>query len=424
MPTLTNAGSDSTRMDSPSDTWFKRFLLFLTVVLVYVGLANLKQRKSWAMSDWAINFSGGFIRRGLPGQVARTLGHFTHVSPFLFLLLMQWCCYGIIFWSIWRLVRGLAWPLWMKLLIYSPATLAFVFWDPTDAFRKEILLFALLGLIIVPLSHRNWTVWHSLALALAVFGVILSHEALIIYMPYLFCALLLGLQNVRKAALGFLPAAAAILAAAFLATTHHGTVDQALTVCRSIGGTDLHEGLCESSIQYLSRDAAYARLDVLSHLSLLQRLSFIPIAALALIPIVFALRHFWGARRGDVLSIAVCALSSWIASIGLFLYAVDWNRWIYIHVMCSMFLLLMLNRNAQREGTLETSWRLPQPVLQRTLAVLFLAFYFFGWQLYIYNLPRPYDMLIHYSELQTHGLRKTFSRKQLQAHAASTAFSQ
>ncbi len=78
----------------------------LATVAYAVGMAHYFNRlHDWALEDWLLNYSGGFVRRGLTGSVALALGYGLHIAPAWPAAAAQLLCYGAILWSAWRLLR-------------------------------------------------------------------------------------------------------------------------------------------------------------------------------------------------------------------------------------------------------------------------------------------------------------------------------
>ena len=80
---------------------------------------------------------------------------------------------------------------------------------------------------------------------------------------------------------------------------------------------------------------------------LLSLLALLPLAAMAW---RFAnVRGPGGVRRlvPDLYAIAATGVCALIASLPLFVYAMDWGRWIYIHVLCLFLLLLFVDVREQ-----------------------------------------------------------------------------
>ena len=47
----------------------RTYLLFIGLVTLAFGMLNVRIHSEFAMGDWLINYSGGFVRRGLFGQL-------------------------------------------------------------------------------------------------------------------------------------------------------------------------------------------------------------------------------------------------------------------------------------------------------------------------------------------------------------------
>jgi len=405
---------------------FPLYLLFIALVTAVIGLYNLHLRSDWAMADWLINYSGGFVRRGLTGQLALTasksaltLAHL-HLSPFVTILALQYLLYAAILLAVWKLLRHIRWTTWIIALVFSPATLAFPVLDPSFAFRKDILFLAELALLLLllrrhpvptggpapstrPPSRNIPDLWIALYLCAATTACILSHEGLVVYVPYLLAALAIALHDLRRSILIAVPTALCSLAAAVLASRFPGTLRTSQTVCNSLGFTfsQAPGSFCSGAIAYLSRDSTYARAQVLQVVASEHYATLMPrLALLSLLPILLAAAALWRVPnlRRDLLTLAVAALLSIAASTLLFLYGTDWTRWIYLHVLSLTLLLLFLNDHQHRA---HPTTPLPDPYLPhhrpaRLATFALLALYIFGWDLAIYQPRIPLGGLIHY----------------------------
>ncbi len=372
-------------------------------MLTPLGVYNVHRQSDWAVADWLINYTGGFVRRGLTGSFAR-LGQPLHLPPTVVILCLQLALYTVILVTVWRLLRGVRWTVPLLALVFSPATLQFPLMDPNFAFRKEILFFALLGTLLLQLRARASPPG---IVALLTFGCgvcVLSHEALLVFFPYLFAVLPLRLPGTwRPLAWSVLPALAAGLL--FVAvSTHPGTPAVAKAVCSSLGGTltDPPSGLCGGAIAYLSRSASDARGDV-RRVAVAERYSHnMPaLLLLSLLPVVLQVHALWRAgKRREVRVIATAALLSGAGSIELFLYGTDWTRWIYIHAF-SLMLLLLFTAARRAEPAVDRAPQNPAGPLaanrpKRILVATLLALYIFVWHLSLYQPRVPLGGLIHF----------------------------
>ena len=133
---------------------------------------------------------------------------------------------------------------------------------------------------------------------------------------------------------------------------------------------------------------------------------------MALAPVVFGLRKLHRALslRFAWWSLVLCSALAWCCTLPLFVYAFDWNRWIYIHVFSSLMLMLMIERQRQADlpsELLGPAQQLPifparQPA--RAVAVLLLCVSAFGWQLsYYHHFPLPGDNIGTYLSRRLRG---------------------
>ena len=399
-------------------------LLGLSVaVLLPLGFHNVAARSDWAIADWLINYSGGFVRRGLTGSLA-LLASRAGISPPVAILGLQLALYAVMLATVWHLLRPVRWTVPLLALVFSPATLQFPLMDPSFAFRKEILFFALLSCLLLLLTRRRRPALPVIILlTIGCSLCVLSHEALLVFFPYLLAALCLALPSLKQAIAWFaLPAL--VSAMFFVAVSHHpGTVAISQAVCSSLGSSLqttpssptpdrgasvlLHTGpgLCGGAIAYLSRPPSYARSEVQRVAQTEHYNRVMPtLITLALLPILLQLHSTWRAgkhREVQIITFSLCVSSA--ASVSLFIYGTDWTRWIYIHAFSLMLLLLFVasqySGGLHREEVSGSAALNGSPVI-RTVSAIFLLAYIFAWHLSLYQPKIPLGGLIHY-------LRKT-----------------
>jgi len=365
---------------------------FAGLVGIFYALVFSLRRAPWPLSDWLTNYEGGFVRRGLPGEVLLEIARLTHVPIEWTVAALQISCLLCLIASMWWLVGrvfGNVTPIWAKALLLSPATLAFFWFDPGLILRKEIILFAMLGVLMLLL---RWDANVS-DLALTLFLVVccplllLSHEGLVCYMPYVFALVALGRKSVRQAvAICAIPAVVSLfpIAAAMRYTGNRITAD---LICRSVGGPST--GLCTGPMYYLAMSRTVYEAEVRSLLhDTRMMIVFGTTTVLALIPVIAGLVDLWrkpvSRQTRSVVPLAF-ALSA-IASSVLFLEAQDWTRWIYIHLV-SLLLVLFFAVEQRQSTDVAVVRRSPLSVLKRTAIVLLLIVYATAWHLPEWILP-------------------------------------
>jgi hypothetical protein len=336
--------------------WFGLYLLFVATVSTVYGFLNARRGSGWAIGEWLTNYSGGFIRRGLVGEVVLLLGQASGVKLAWIVLAIQVVVYGIFLWCVYRLTEALSWGWMVAALLLSPATLGFIVLDPPNGFKKEILLFAALAALICMLLYARLRDWQVAAM-LSTFGVVLvlSHEPLVFYLPYFFAALALQTGSVRRAMrLAVWPAILCGIAA-FEVMLHPGNRVMAEKICSSVGGTlgtfgVFDDSVCGGAIVWLQATLAQAHMNVMAAARVYHSFSLYSLSALlALVPAIAVLVMLYrrdGARR-EAKIIAACSMAALAGSLVIFYSGRDWGRWIHIHAVCLMLLVLMVCRGAR-----------------------------------------------------------------------------
>lgn len=146
----------------------------------------------WAYTDWLIDYSQGFIRRGLSGEIWRLVP--PSVSPLEFVAVFSWILILVVVFGYVRLLAQ-SWKIYHPLtlfgLLFLPSLFIFYIHDHNAIARKEILGYAtvLLHLLIVEKSFplgdsvtltdgnlRRYVQWLIPVAVILIPAIILVHE--------------------------------------------------------------------------------------------------------------------------------------------------------------------------------------------------------------------------------------------------------
>ncbi len=383
------------------------YLVFALAVTALYAFHSAQVVHPWIDGEWLINYSGGLVRRGLVGAVLLGAARTLHLPLMGLTLAVQVAAYALFFWCVWLLTAGVRWSWPLVLALLSPATIAFSVLDPPSAVRKEVLLFVAVALLGLTLVRGRRAVLASALLTVAAPVLVFSHEALVVFFPYLFAPFFVLLPWRQALRLVMLPAVLAGVALVLVAG-HPGDLAQAETVCQTVSAAvgqpallDQPNGICGGAIAYLGRSPAEARNDTRAAERAYHYTERYPIPALlALLPLAWLLRDgLRSGRRQGTRWIVAAGLLAGLASIALFLVARDWGRWINIHVTCLLLLALLVERPAENLSLPWKGWR-------RALAVAGLLLYATAWTLPavgIYQGRYGYLDLVYY--MNTYGRR-------------------
>lgn len=213
------------------------FYLLFTVALVkmlYSQLSEGFEKESWQITEWLINYEGGFVRRGLSGETIMKL--YTHfgISPYYLIVYFCLICYiALIAFFVYSFIKK-EYPLFiLPLVFFLGEPVLNNYWV-----RKDVYLMLVLILILYCLRKRS--VLSLIFINLLFTASILMHEAIgFIGLPIV----LLILMNKEKAIRSnhsflqlFISAASKLIpsiAALFICLYYKGTPPIALGIWNS-----------------------------------------------------------------------------------------------------------------------------------------------------------------------------------------------
>lgn len=172
--------------------WINRAVPALVTLLLLLAFAmtlrNLQHQQmgldDFALTDWLIGYNGGFVRRGLGGELLWRLEQLTGLGMPTAVFLFSGMVYGLLTLTAIRLAwRADRWPQW--LLLVSPATVFFPAFEPGAAGRKEILLLLIPALMLWRQPGRLPGRVELIVLTLCLSALLLIHEGLFFFLPLL-----------------------------------------------------------------------------------------------------------------------------------------------------------------------------------------------------------------------------------------------
>jgi hypothetical protein len=385
------------------------YLGLILIATAGIGLHATTTLTQWILGDWLINYQGGFVRRGLTGQIIFLLSSWLHLSPLLIAVAIAMVAYGVIFWSIWRLMANSSWRLWVLAAFVSPALLGFPI-ATRGGFHKDVLFLASLAFLVVMLMRKKINGWVlTIYVALTCAFCILSHEPLFVYLPYVLAALFIGIREIKRAAVIAVIPTVFALASFYAVATHHGTTQTVTAICDSLGKENA--AVCVGSIGNISHTSAYARQETIEDSTLYHYYRvYPPLGLLALLPIAMGFVDLWKthALRRDLKLLLAAAAVSFVMSLSLFYYATDWGRWIYIHLFSLFLILLFLDDRRQSDVRTALPVRISGNKARVALVCVFLFVYATCWSLPNYsNTPVLGYLGLANRVVRTHSLTAT-----------------
>jgi hypothetical protein len=153
--------------------------IFLLISLVYQFLRQIYAGysvESWNITEFLINYQGGFVRRGLPGEIILWLYHTLGWSPYWVIMSISFFCYiSLCFFFLYHFIKR-GYPLFIFPFIFFLGNPVFNdFWVRKDC----LLLLFFIGSIYFLAHGGKWKlIWVNL---FSILGI-LCHESLAFFL--------------------------------------------------------------------------------------------------------------------------------------------------------------------------------------------------------------------------------------------------
>lgn len=309
----------------------KIFIYLLVIItalytLIFTWIFNLKD-DGYILADWLINYEdGGFKRRGLSGSFFFILQDITGIRLNYIVYFFQLIIISLFFWLYTKLIRYKITDLLYLSLLLSSIGFVGLLNTVTYVGKKEFIVFFLFAYFVYLLDHDKLSRYKEYIFCLLLFISTLLHEVTLFYIPYFAIALYVknGKLEIRRYTKFFL--AAMIPAAAIV-----------------VFGKNVNEGM---SLEILSRRGVhptygifYWNIDerqyIKEHLN--EYLLYFISLGISVFHIGYYLKYLNGRKI-----LYILLTGAFIFSLPLFYLAIDWGRWMYIHMMLIIILFAMM----------------------------------------------------------------------------------
>ena len=129
---------------------FNNYFLLFTTFIFFAAVYWLYQKhevgNDSTISEWFINYEGGFTRRGIIGQICFELADFFDLRLRFVIFVFQSITYFVYMFLIYKLIKNLPQNISTIVAIYSPLFLLYPLAEIEVLARKEIFLF--IGFVI------------------------------------------------------------------------------------------------------------------------------------------------------------------------------------------------------------------------------------------------------------------------------------
>jgi hypothetical protein len=335
--------------------FLKKFIgIYFLILFILISIGSWNQvgfREGFNVGDWLINYEGGFVRRGLIGEVLFLLAKVTGVSPAIYLVGLQSITFGIFFFFSWKILKEKFDLVKYSFLIFSPFLFTYAINSIAGGYRKEILYFAVLAIITyssLKYDARKFQKIFFLTLFLYPL-IILTDEVGIVIFPLL-CAIFFdkvrpGLRDLSVLLLLVLLSFNAII---FLVVIfhHQASLSQIEAIKNALITVDLDPRGKESGAIDALRVSTMENMKgtfhsiIFGHYYIIYPLALI-LVSIALYPLFRELKKIIKSR-----SFFLGLLGAFFLILPVYIIANDWGRWTYILLVEIFFLIVLVDKES------------------------------------------------------------------------------
>jgi len=165
--------------------FFLKSVFFITFLFVTFNFFYwVSERSVYEYTDWLTNYQGGFVRRGLFGEIFYNLHSISGVGLDHVVLLCVILMYFFLFYYLYKQIINIKLNFINTLVVLSPLSFTYLGFSKTLAGRKEVLFFLLISIFFSNLKKikfeqvKYWIIFILIISSL-------THLGFIFYIPFL-----------------------------------------------------------------------------------------------------------------------------------------------------------------------------------------------------------------------------------------------
>ena len=355
-------------------------ILFCLIFQVSKFYSFYSEYSAWQYIDWAINYQGGFVRRGLIGEFLFQTYKKINVDLDKLIFTFVSLLYLIISFFLVKIVKYLEDSQINTLIFLSPGFFLYPIMNSEIIGRKDILFIIVIGFFVFFERRLNNKILFSL-LIFSIFFLSLSHSIFLFYTPYLFFLFFL-IKSARETKINYfeiITFSLTILIVFFLIYFNQGDKLIVLEICESV--KKFVSPNCENHGQmfWLGKDAK-------THISVQEVKPdhlIIYLFSLILVYFFIFIKFFNSSFKIKNLNInkinpAIILLILFFITLPVYYLGSDWGRYIYLSFSGSIFIFIFCIKEKLFSRSYEIEFN-------KIFFILLIIFYSFSWTFPFYQ---------------------------------------
>ncbi len=345
-----------------STTIKKFFFIFILInILLVIFWLNIKYKigNDSSVSEWLINYQGGFTRRGFGGEIAIALANLLGISLRKAIFLIQTIVHTSYLILIYFYFRELKLNILQKFALYAPIFLLYPIAELEVLGRKEVILF-LFFLITIFFSTKKYDIKIVNYLIFFVSPIVcLIWEQVVLFFPF-FLAVFIIKNNLKtfkevfqKSLIIFFPGIATFI---YIFITPLSDVGHNL-MCNFLT-TEYGEKCYMSASMLVTSTIHFDTLWIHDNANFMHYLRYILIFLIGFLPLNILVSKSNFIRKDDFISknfkLRTLFFLLYAPALMLFIFGYDWGRWINITYTFSILFYFYLLKNSIIENNMVT----------------------------------------------------------------------
>lgn len=323
--------------------YFKIYLILLLFYVTFFLFQKHDNNVEFTISDWLINYQGGFIRRGLLGELALQLSKFFPFTIREIIFLFQLLSYLFYFYLVFNFIKKLHKSLLLVFAIFSPLFILYPIAEVEVLARKEIFVFISFLIIMNIFSNNKIERIHYIYFSFILSICCLIWEGVILYLSYFISILLIKNNFIinKEKIIWFLVSFIPTLSIFYLILNNKPDSEHVQLICESLNE-------CYGAITYLDKSLASNIEEVTSKFKIEFLFRYLLIFIVGFFPLILLIlnskfnNNFRFTNKNFFLIFFILVFAP---TLTFYLIAQDWGRWINISYTLSLFTYLYCLKN-------------------------------------------------------------------------------
>ena len=355
--------------------YLKIYLIVLYLFAVFFFFQKYNNYVEWTISEWLINYQGGFTRRGLIGEIVFQISKLSSLTIRETILTFQITTYLLYFYLLYKFLKDTNNNILFIFAIFSPLFVIYPIAEVEVLGRKEIFIYVSFLLVVNIFSIKNIQNRHYFYLSIILMISCLIWEGFVIYISYFIFILILKNNLVlNKSFLTKLTISLIPLSISFYFVFFHRLDENGLKMmCQSINE-------CYGAISYLNRSLSSNISEVTSKFQISFLIRYILVLIIGFFPLFLLIKNsklnYKQKFKNDYFYL-IFFIIIFTPSLIFYYIAQDWGRWVSISYTLSLLTYVYSLKNNFIVINFD---RINYSIFRKKFVVIFLFIIFaFGW---------------------------------------------